>query len=167
MAQEFSVVPYVFAPNTIANASQVMADFTSVVNNGNSVATALASQIATVTPPPSGAIVFFYLASCPTGWTLQSTWNNLFVRGLDLGRGMDPGNTIATIEATGNKAHTHSTGKFGEGFAMIGGNSGGTSTSVVSDANTANDFESGLPTSGSSGADMHPISITLKLCKKN
>jgi hypothetical protein len=165
-AQEFSPVPYVFAPNTVANASQVMADFQSVVNNGNSVAAALASQIATVTPPPSGAIVFFYLASCPTGWTLQSAWNNLFIRGLDLGRGADPGNTIASIEANGLKLHTHDTGKFGGALAFRGVGGGGSSVSIVTDMILANDVESDVPSSGT-GTDVHPINITLKLCKKN
>jgi hypothetical protein len=166
VAQEFSPVPYVFAPNTIANASQVMADFSSVVNNGNSVATALASQIAAVTPPPSGAIIFFYLTACPTGWTLQSSWNNLFVRGLDLGRGMDSGNTIASIEATGIKAHTHNTGKLGTGLIGNVAGGGGNNYFIVGDAFTGSNLETGYATGNADVATV-PINITLKLCKKN
>src|SRR5450631_3980016 len=90
-AQAFSAVPYVFVTGQNYNPSQLQADFQAIVNQGNSIGAFLNSQIAAVTPPPSGSILFFHLGACPSGWTnLSASYVGQFVRGYDSGRGIDP-----------------------------------------------------------------------------
>jgi len=57
---------------------------------------------------PSGEVAFFLASTCPTGWNPSDGTNNTvdlrgeFIRGLDNGRGIDPGRTLASWEeATG------------------------------------------------------------------
>ena len=166
-AQTFSAVPYVFVGGTQANASQVMADFQSVVNNGNAVAASLASQIASITPPPSGAIMFFNLAVCPAGWTQQAAYNSLFIRGLDLGRGMDPGNTLGQIETDVTQDHAHSTSNIVTGTGTNNITQGGASAFLFFTSSNSTDLAIGNPTTGAHGAETRPANVSLLLCQKN
>ncbi len=62
---------------------------------------------------PSGMIAPFYLASCPAGWVLADGTNSTpdlrgaFVRGLDSGKGYDPGRVLGTYQADEFKSHKH------------------------------------------------------------
>jgi len=169
-AQTFSAVPYVFVGGTQANASQVMADFQSVVNNGNAVAASLAAQIAAVTtaPIPVGAIMFFNLAVCPSGWTQQAAYNSLFIRGLDLGRGMDPGNTLGQIETDVTQDHFHTTSNIVTGVGTNNITQGGASAFLFfTPVTTSTDLAVGNPTTGAHGAETRPANVSLLLCQKN
>jgi hypothetical protein len=109
-AQTFSSVPFTFTYGTQANASQVQADFQSIVNNGNAVANAIQAQIAGVTPPPSGVNMFFNLASCPSGWSQNGYGTGTFFRSHDAGRGLDTtGTPISSAESAALQDHTHTT----------------------------------------------------------
>jgi hypothetical protein len=162
-------VPYVFVGGTQANASQVMADFQSVVNNGNAVAVSLASQIAaaTIAPIPVGAIMFFNLAVCPSGWTQQAAYNSLFIRGLDLGRGMDPGNTLGQIETDVMQGHAHSTSNIVTGTGTASILQGDNPAFLFFSSSNSSDPVTGNPTTGAHGAETRPANVSLLLCKKN
>lgn len=167
IGQVFSPVPYVFAPNTPANASQLMANFQSVINNGNAVASSLQTQISAVTPPPSGAILFFYLSSCPTGWTLLSAYANLFIRGLDLGRGMDTtATTVGNQETGGIQAHKHASGSYATSSFNASIAFGGASGVYVTNLASTSNPQSGGP-GGSVGSEVRPKNVSLLLCVKN
>ena len=166
-AQTFSPMPFVFAPATQANASQVMANFQSLTNNGNAVVAALVSQIASITPPPSGTILFFHLASCPVNWTLQSAYNSLFVRGLDQGRGQDPGNTLGAVEAQLMHDHSHSTSVAVTGSTNNQVTFGGAAGFFINNLGTHTNPLTGNPNSGTHGAEVRPQNVSLLLCKKN
>lgn len=53
---------------------------------------------------PSGAVMFFNLANCPSGWLAANGLNGTvdlrgeFIRGLDSGRGVDSGRTLASFQ---------------------------------------------------------------------
>jgi len=152
-AQTFSSVPFTFTYGTQANASQVQADFQSIVNNGNAVANAIQAQIAGVTPPPSGVFMFFNLSSCPSGWT-QNAYGTTFLRGDDAGRGLDTtGTAIGNPESPALQDHTHTTSPTITATSTIGaqfyGGGGSVNRGYITQSNTSN------PTTGSvSGANI-------------
>jgi hypothetical protein len=166
-AQQFVQVPYVFQAQTVANASQVMADFNSVINNGNAVAAALQTQISAVVPLPSGALVFFYLAACPSGWTQNTAWAGRFVRGLDLGAGNDPtvpAPKVMTTEAQGLLSHKH-----GNVSLLVSSNAvsiafGGASNIY---APTGSEIIGGVGTNAAGSSTLVPANVGLIICKKN
>jgi len=170
-SQQFVTVPYIFSPGMVANASQVMADFNSLVNNGNAVATALNTQISSVIPLPSGSIVFFYNTACPTGWNQELGWQGLFIRGFDPGGVNDPTTPshVATTETQGLLSHSHN--------AVTPNpitNSADASVNLLSTSGNANGpfAASGSETTGTitvnstGAATLLPPSVGLILCKK-
>jgi hypothetical protein len=166
-AQTFSAVPFNFVAGTPANASQVMADFQSIVNNGNSVANYINSQIAAVTPPPSATLMYFNLASCPTGWTLVTILNGYFVRGLDLGRGQDTtGTALSGTEAGIMQDHTHATSVAGYQVNSAGVQISGSNSQAW--ANPSSQLFSSNPSAPSAGGtEVRPKNISLLMCQKN
>lgn len=165
-AQTFAPVPFTFAPGVVANASQVMADFNSVVNNGNAVALALNSQINAVLPFPSGSLVFFYLTVCPAGWTAVTGWDGKFVRGLDNGAGRDPdpGVTIDYIETAGLQSHTHGAASAAVSSNQTGINFGGAAGVWSAPGSEFKVYNS--PTAAAGSGTQAPINVVLLLCKK-
>lgn len=168
-AQTFSQVPYIFANGSKYNPSQVMADFQSITNSGNSVSTAINSAILTHTPEPSGIMLWFNLASCPSGWTTKAGYGNVFVRGLDLGRGVDTtGTVVGGAELGVIQSHTHSVNGFITGgttttvFAPAGAQNTGYYTGMTS---FSNPFTGGA--SGTLAAEVRPDNVSLLLCIKN
>lgn len=69
-----------------------------MINNINDLNT----RVNALNPTPSGAIMAFNLATCPTGWTAANGTSGTpdlrgeFVRGLDSGRGIDVGRTLGS-----------------------------------------------------------------------
>lgn len=166
-AQSFTTVPFIFIFGQPANASQVMADFQSVVNNGNAVANYINSQIAAVTPPPSGSLIYFNLASCPAGWALVNYGTN-FARGLDLGRGQDTtGTAQGGSEATTVQDHIHSTSPVVYTIGNVLITPGGSSTrAFMASSSFATSPQTGAP-SVTAGTEARPKNVSLLLCSKN
>jgi hypothetical protein len=174
--QAFTQVPFVFQPNTQANASQVMADFQAIVNAGNAVANYIASEIAAVTPPPSGSIMWFNLSACPSGWTniganfSGSDITGQYVRGLDLGAGNDPSGTgLLAFEVQQMQDHQHGlTSQVVNSVSTVTFGTGTTSNQqfyVV--ANPVGNPATGAVNSGRVGSIVRPKSVYLLICEKN
>jgi hypothetical protein len=120
------------------------------------------------TPPPTsavpaGAVMAFYLSSCPAGWLpangSSGTINlvGYFVRGLDTGGVVDPtARTLGSIEAHQLQDHTHTVPGAAAGTTGGGGaawlNPGPTTTST--------------PTSGNHGSETRPVNVALLYCQK-
>lgn len=168
-AQTFAPPPFTFTAGTTANASQMMANYKAVVDNGNAVSVDLANRIAAKQPFPAGTIAFFNLTTCPTGWTHQTCYGTRFVRGLDLGRGKDPNNTLGQLESDQNQGHKHFVTATGgrttvtfnsqKGKFDIGGNAF-TGATVSGSSNHPVD-------SGSHGTEVRPDNVSLLICKKD
>ncbi len=62
-----------------------------------------------------GAVMAFNLASCPAGWSAadgggtpaRPDLRGVFIRGLDNGRGLDPGRTFGSYQEDDFENHTH------------------------------------------------------------
>lgn len=167
-AQTFTPPPFVFAPGTFANASQMMANYQAFVSNGNSVSIDLANRIAAKQPFPSGTIAFFNLCSCPVDWTLKN-YGTRFIRGLDLGRGKDPGNTLGQLEASQNQGHKHSVtsavGKTSVVFATPKGNAFAGPFALLNKVTDA--AFNAVVDSGSHGTEVRPHAMSLIICRKD
>lgn len=164
--QTFTPVPYTFIPGTIANASQMMANYQSIINNGNAVSADLASRIASKTLLPSGTVAFFNNTVCPTGWTLYGLANDRFIRGLDLGAGRDSGNTLFQQAAERLQTHNHSVTTGGRTGTVAGANANfGSAFSTPVSANFGTTFSQ--PVSGSAGGGVIPPAVKLLVCRKN
>lgn len=70
---------------------------------------------------PEGAVMAFYLADCPNGWAVADGTNGTpdlrgrFIRGLDLGAGVDPDSgtrTLGSLQADAFQGHYHNRNSF-------------------------------------------------------
>ena len=79
------------------------------INNlGAAVAAADAVNNSSTSLVPSLAVVGFDSYSCPAGWTNSATWNGVWLRGYDNGRGVDPGPVgVGGYEADQVVSHAH------------------------------------------------------------
>ncbi len=79
------------------------------IENGNSQTVDLSSLAF-----PSGAVVAFNAATCPTGWAIADGTGGTpdlrgeFIRGLDNGRGVDVGRVLASSQTADYQSHSHS-----------------------------------------------------------
>jgi len=171
-AQDFGAMPYNFVAGTPADASQAMANFQALVNGGNAAGAAIATALAAKQLVPSGAYLYFFLASCPAGWTRPTAYDLKFVRGLDNGAGRDTtGTSLGGFEANADQDHSHS--------ATI--NYVSTLNMVNYQDNTASAFPrplsslnlsppnplTGTAASGNAGTETRPMDMPLLLCQKD
>jgi hypothetical protein len=130
---------------------------TIILSNGDSITMPIVEH-------PTGAILAFNLATCPTGWVTADGTNSTpdlrgeFVRGLDNGRGVDSGRILASSQSDENKTHTHST------VQMIGNNNidGVDSTTTHSGEN----HNEARQTGATGGNETRPRNIALLYCSK-
>jgi phage-related tail fiber protein len=120
---------------------------------------------------PAGAIMAFYRSTAPTGWLecngqSAASYPNLvalgitnvpdlrgqFVRGWDNGKGIDPGRTLASLQADEFKSHSHST------YSRASSYSGavGVSDGILGSSNTGS----------TGGTETRPKNIALMYCIK-
>lgn len=163
-----------FTNGTVANATEVNANFTALKTAVETLQNA-APQV------PSGAVLHFASTTCPTGWvkangatvsattypalaTALGTSGNFalpdlrgeFVRGLDDGRGVDPGRTIRTFQDDMFENHTHVLPLGGDGF-VVG----------HMPQRTGNNNDTGTTsTSPTGGTETRPRNIALLACIK-
>lgn len=150
----FNPVPVVFVqgnpgdtcatnPAACAHAADFNSNFNQLVTDGNNAKSSILSQLSGVTNVglPSGAVIMFNAANCPFGYQVADGTSGspdvrgVFVRGLDLGAGVDSGRTLASYQADAIENHAHG------GPSAAGGSSGagtaGGSNAVMSGVNTS------------------------------
>jgi hypothetical protein len=129
---------------------------TLTIENGNSIVIPLNT--------PAGAVMAFNLATCPTGWIAADGTNSTpdlrgeFVRGLDNGRAVDPGRTLASSQTDDLKSHTHST------VQMIGNNNiDGVDSTTTHSGEHHNEARQ---TGATGGNETRPRNVALLYCIK-
>jgi hypothetical protein len=172
--QTFTSVPYSFTGGTPANASQVMADFNALVTQGNAVAGHIQAQITALGLPFRGGslLIYFYLPSCPTGWTsvAATNTNNYFVRGLDLGAGHDPVGqefALGQIELPSILNHAHNVNNFISSVTLNAITAGSDGATPATGINQQFVVATNDPNSGQHGSTTYPKNVSLILCSKN
>jgi len=171
LGQSFSSMPYTFVNGTTFIPSQMSANFSSLVNSGNAVVQNLQLQLNNKGSIPSGALIYFNLASCPGGWTDveagQTTLLARHIRGLDNGAGKDTtGTTVGNYESNTIAGHTHILGAYVTGVNTTVQISHSTVDDFIIGFTTTGEGTSGSPTGVTIGANS-PEQASLLLCSKN
>lgn len=149
---------------------------------------ALLSSAATsgTTGVPSGAVMAFDLASCPSGWSDYTPARGRFIRGIDNGAGNDPDGTRALGNVQGDelKSHTHSgsANSAGDhshgtspGGSLLGNNgngiglasSGGTLVNYSTAIANAGAHTHTLSINNTGGTETRPKNVALLYCRKD
>jgi hypothetical protein len=109
----YAALNYTVAVNTGSTGSTLASsEWNKMVSNFTAVDAQLTALNAAVgsSSIPSGAVMAFNLASCPTGWSSadgsggRPDLRGEFIRGLDNGRGVDSGRTLASAQAASSVA---------------------------------------------------------------
>lgn len=167
-AQTFAPVPFNLQAGNAADATQVMADFMSVVANGNQSIISLNSAIVGVTAPPATMFAYFNLVGCPTGWVPAGLYG-LFLRAADNNRGLDPtGSAPATFEQQQFQDHTHQiTGTYVvSASASEVQHSGGANNQFITSVGSTSSGTGNMSTGVSSSVETRPVNVSLLLCVK-
>jgi len=102
-------------PAACAKSSEVNANFRQLVENGNDGYTLLKAQIDAVSGSgaPTGAVIAVNSITCPPGFIVANGSSGspdargVYIRGLDLGAGVDPGRVLATFQNDQFQTHGH------------------------------------------------------------
>lgn len=141
---------------------------------------------------PTGAVMAFDLASCPTGWTEYTASRGRFLRGIDNGAGNDPAGTRApgNVQADELGSHLHSVdppstatnsaGAHTHNIIGGGGTSAGTTrlraqasstpTNMATESAGAHTHTVNIPAFNSAatgGAETRPKNVAVLFCRKN
>jgi len=107
---------------------------------------------------PTGAIMAFDLAACPTGWSEYTPARGRFLRGIDNGAGNDPSGTrvAGSVQEDLFKSHNHGISGFGNGSDINGG------PLADSGARPANYFST-----STGGTETRPKNVAVLFCRKD
>lgn len=119
-AQYFSAVPNTIVDGTTSNATQVNQNFSALVGNGNTAIATIQASLAALPSigfPTGTVFAYFNGPTCPQGSLVANGQNGtidlrgVYLRGLDNGRGLDPGRTLGSFQ--GDTVANHSHGNLG------------------------------------------------------
>jgi hypothetical protein len=163
----FSSVPVnLSASPRVPHAADLMADFNSIIANGNTVFNALQTALnaATAGSVPVGAVAFFNQATCPTGWSIaDGSGGKADMRGVFVTSG--PSIQAYTGDSIVNHAHLMGSfnGIMGANVTSLNFNAGG-SVPYASSQATVNLTSTAL--TGNRGTETRPKNIALLPCEK-
>lgn len=162
----FSAPPNVQVNGATISGAGVMGNFNRIISDGNTAYAAFLAAIAALSgaPTPAGAVVPFKLAACPTGWIpSDGTAGTVDLRGRFI-RGTTGSPAVGTVQADSFIAHSHivpgtfvNNMTFGSSFFPTG---------AVFFAASANNMNTGNPTSGNAGSETRPKNVALLYCQK-
>lgn len=170
----FNPVPNVLVNGTVMAPAPVNADFAQLVSDGNAAQASIQASINALPPGvgvPSGAVIMVNNVACPAGYQVANgsggtpDARGAYIRGLDLGRGLDTGRTLGSFQGTQLQAHTHFGSAALGSLGTVNVNGGSTFTagsagySFVASATTTT-------VTGGAGTENRPNSIVLLHCAK-
>lgn len=170
----FNPVPNTLVNGTTMNPTPVNANFASLITDGNAAQAAIQAMINALpagTGVPSGAVIMVNNTVCPSGYQVANgsggtpDARGAFVRGLDLGRGLDTGRTLASFQGDQLQAHTH-VGSAAFGGLGTGNVNGGATFTVASAAYSAVGSATTTTVAGGAGTENRPNAIVLLHCAK-
>lgn len=144
-------LPYTFVNGTVADGTQVNANFQAIIAcvNANAAKSGVNSDITALNALPAGSLVqsgqiaYFNMSSCPSGWTnsdgTSSTLDlrGYFIRSLNLGSGHDPANPgLGVYEAATNGSVTGNVSSSGYNSLGVGGSFSGSGSFTVNSSGT-------------------------------
>lgn len=170
-AQEFAAPPFTFVdgPTSLYIPSQVMANFQNLINGGNAAGARINTAILGVSSFPTGAIVWFNLGSCPSGWGTVASTDNRFIRAYDPDGTVDPNSAIGQTQVDTMQAHTHNVDNaavIGYGVVGLADGSQANATFLAGGAFTTNPI-TGAVQGTTTASETRPPNVTLRLCKKS
>jgi len=125
---------------------------------------------------PTGAIMAFDLATCPTGWSEYTPARGRFLRGIDNGAGNDPSGTraLGNVQDDAFQGHHH-LNKYSTTYSSYGttGNSWQSNfANGYADATSSQAFITNPATDGTNGtprtaAETRPKNVAVLFCRKD
>ena len=114
---------------------------------------------------PSGAIMAFDLAACPTGWSEYTPARGRFLRGIDNGAGNDPSGTRVAGNTQDDllKSHGH---VISNGTTTLGYNIGSNAFQRIVNSGAA-DGTNTISAQPTGGAETRPKNVAVLFCRKN
>lgn len=115
---------------------------------------------------PSGAVMFFSLASCPAGWVAANGTGGTpdlrgeFIRGLDSGRGVDSGRTLSSAQTGMIESHTHV-------VHLNASNTSGPNSQLYGIGNLSQNVSQNVTSNATGGTETRPRNVALLACVKS
>lgn len=168
-------------PNTISNSvvvdttahTKVNGNFASLVTDGNAGKTSILAALTGIGPVgvPSGAVIIWNGAKCPTGYQTADGTNStadargVYIRGLDSGAGVDPGRTLGSYQADMFIQHSHGSPALVQFLTSDPGSNAGSSAYIGTYATTTPNTTGEV--TGSPGAtETRPPTTVVLYCEK-
>lgn len=170
----FSSLSFAECTSPAGSASQTRYDTTDNImyycNNTDWVAMGAGQSDAAV---PSGAVLSFDLAACPSGWSEYIPARGRFVRGIDPTGASDPDGvrTAGNVQADDFRAHSHHVPAFdvSNTAAFVINDSSG--DQIVSSDNLPPSYgefrTTRYSTASSGGTETRPVNVALLYCRKD
>jgi len=167
-SQYFSNVPNILVNAQTTDAGQLNDNFAFLVTNGNDVFNAFEVEIAAIgsASVPSGMVLPFNLAACPTGWlTANGTSGTVdmrgrFARAVTSGVGVVAGDQFEDHNQTVSSSPSALVNIVSTVQVQAGGSS-------VPNAVVFGTVVVGNPTTGRSGSESRPKNVALRYCEKS
>jgi hypothetical protein len=160
LADIINPLPFIFQNGTIADATQVNADFAQILANVN----ANAVPVAAGNLVPAKAVMAFNLSACPVGWKLADgsagtvDLRGNFIRGWSPGGSGDPGRVLGSFQGDQLQDHQHNYNNPGGSLSYQGG--GFFAFNFSATTPTSN------PITGNHGTETRPVNRALLYCQK-
>lgn len=111
---------------------------------------------------PTGAIMAFASATCPSGWSEYTAARGRFLRGIDNGAGVDPSGTRAPGNTQEDDFKNHNHAALASGASVINSGAGNIAAGAAIGADTGQNA-----TGFRGGSETRPKNVAVLFCRKD